>query len=139
MVFKVHFRVINLKFESNIESFHKNISGDLIAEMLDKLISNAMDFSDTDSTILVSLQQSDKNLELSVVNKGPTIPKKNIKKIFQSLVSIRENKTKEGANLGLGLYVVKLISEFHGARVKAENLPDESGVRFNIRWSSLEN
>ena len=136
--FQSSFSDYQFKFESNLESYPKDISGDLIAEMLDKLISNAMDFSEKDSVISVCLIHNEKELQLSVINKGPTIPKKNIKKIFQSLVSIRENKTKEGANLGLGLYVVKLISEFHGARVKAENLADGSGVKFNVLWNNLE-
>ena len=122
------------RFETNQDNLLYKISGDLVAEMLDKLVSNAMDFSVQGSEILVSLQRSQSGLVLFVENKGPTIPKKNLKRIFQSLVSIREDKNKEGTNLGLGLYVVKLIAEFHGASAKAENLDDNSGVRIKIEW-----
>jgi nitrogen fixation/metabolism regulation signal transduction histidine kinase len=35
-------------------------------------------------------------------------------------------------HLGLGLHIVRLIVDFHHARVKAENLPDNDGVRVSI-------
>jgi len=132
--FQSTFQQHKLRFESDLGEYKREISGELVAEMLDKLISNAMDFSEDGKEIVVRLKTSGKFVELSVENKGPLIPKKNLKKIFQSLVSIRENKSKEGTNLGLGLYVVKLIAEFHGAHAKAENLADGSGVRMVVRW-----
>ena len=123
------------KFECNQNAVIHSISADLLAELLDKLLSNAMDFSSVDSPIIVNLEQSEHQITLSVINAGPTIPKKNLKKIFRSLVSIRQNKTSNSPNLGLGLYVVKLIADFHGAKVGAENLADESGVKMSLSWN----
>jgi len=121
-------------FRSDVIQNKQNISPDLFAEMLDKLISNAMEFSEEKKPILIDLSQDKKGISLSVSNSGPTIPKKNIKRIFQSLVSIRTNQQATGTNLGLGLYVVRLIAEFHDSTVKAENLGDGSGVVFRVRW-----
>jgi len=114
------------------------IAPELFAEMLDKLISNAMNFCDPTSPIIISVKQEGKNICLKVINKGPTIAKKNRKRIFHSLVSIRNKEQSTGTNLGLGLYVVKLIAEFHQAKVKVENLSDESGVAFCIRWKAIQ-
>jgi signal transduction histidine kinase len=36
-----------------------------------------------------------------------------------------------GAHLGLGLYIVRLVAEFHGGRVRASNLA-KGGVRFEV-------
>ena len=47
------------------------------------------------------------------------------------MVTLREAPG-EGAHLGLGLYIVRLIAEFHGGRARAENLPDGRGVRFAV-------
>ena len=109
-------------------------STELIAEMLDKLLSNAIDFSPNNSTIRVSLVTEKKFLHLWVENDGPTIAKKDLKKIFQSMISIRQHSHNKNPNLGLGLYVVKLIASFHDARVKAENREDNSGVKFSVIW-----
>ncbi len=112
---------------------HK-ISKDLFAEMLDKLISNAVFFSDKKQAIRISLEQNDTSYQLKVSNSGNMIKTKNLKRIFRSLVSIRDKSKDSNANLGLGLYVVKLIADFHHAKIRAENLSDESGVVFVLSW-----
>jgi two-component system, OmpR family, sensor histidine kinase ChvG len=57
-------------------------------------------------------------------------------RLFESLVSHRPaNESKP--HLGLGLYIVRLIAEFHGAAVTARNLPDQTGVIFTIEMPRL--
>ena len=52
--------------------------------------------------------------------------------LFQSMVSIRTDKNKSTQpHLGLGLYIVKLIADFHGGEVWAENTG--SGVKISLR------
>ncbi len=36
-------------------------------------------------------------------------------------------------HLGLGLYIVRMIAEYHGGRITAQNLGDGSGVVFSLR------
>ena len=36
-------------------------------------------------------------------------------------------------HFGLGLYIVRLIAEFHGGEARASNLPDGAGVRLQVR------
>ena len=56
-------------------------------------------------------------------------------RLFDSMVTLRHPVTEgRGSNehLGLGLYIVRLVAEFHGGTVRAENLPDGAGVRFAV-------
>lgn len=108
-------------------------SKELVSQLLDKLVDNAVGFSVEDSTIEIELESSASELCLAVCNRGPVLPDTMREQLFESLVSFRA--AKDGApHLGLGLYVVALIADFHGARVAADNLPTGDGVVFRIRF-----
>ena len=48
--------------------------------------------------------------------------------LFDSMVSVRAGADAAEPHLGLGLYIVRLIAQFHGGRADARNLPDNAGV-----------
>lgn len=106
-------------------------SADLIAQMLDKLVDNAVSFSAPDTTISIRLEAAGEKLVISVANKGPTLPDAMRTSLFDSLVSVREREDHKG-HLGLGLYVVALIAEFHRGTVDARDLPNGNGVVFVV-------
>ena len=53
-------------------------------------------------------------------------------RLFESLWQSRPGRD-ERPHFGLGLYIVRLIAEFHGGEARAANLPDGGGVRFSVR------
>ncbi len=102
-------------------------SADLLAQLLDKLIENAVDFHAPGSAIRVLL---DAGGTLRVENEGPALPEGIRESLFESMVSQRAERSGAAPHLGLGLYVARLIAEFHGGGLRAENLPDARGVAF---------
>lgn len=108
-------------------------SADLVAQMLDKLVDNAVSFSAPNTTISIGLTASDNEFVISVANEGPTLPASMRTSLFDSLVSVREPDSHKG-HLGLGLYVVALIAEFHHGTVDARDLPDRNGVVFTVAF-----
>ncbi|HET7130738.1 MAG TPA: ATP-binding protein, partial [Gammaproteobacteria bacterium] len=106
-------------------------SGELMAQLLDKLADNAASFSPPGDTVEVALVEDGGDLALCVTNHGPRLPAKMRRELFDSLVSIREQRDGR-PHLGLGLHVVALIAKFHGGRVEADDLPDGSGVAFRV-------
>ena len=106
-------------------------SPDLIAQMLDKLADNAASFSTPGSTIKIDLALHDGHVRLGVENPGPLLPGSMRNQLFDSLVTMRREKG-DRRHLGLGLYIVALIVEFHRGSVRAEDLSDGSGVRFQV-------
>jgi two-component system, OmpR family, sensor histidine kinase ChvG len=105
---------------------------DLIVQMLDKLIDNAVDFSPQGATIVVRLGAEPQALLLEVENPGPALPPQIAGQLFESLWQSRPDGDSR-PHFGLGLYIVRLIAEFHGGEALAENLADSSGVRFRVR------
>jgi dedicated sortase system histidine kinase len=106
---------------------------DAIAQLLDKLIENANDFAPRDTPVRVRLQAQGRGARLAVENDGPPLPEAAVARLFDSMVSLRSAQARTpGAHLGLGLYIVRLVAEFHGGRVHAHNLSPSGGVRFEV-------
>ena len=103
---------------------------DLISQALDKLVNNAVDFHTPGTTIELVCTARDNRVELAIGNQGPTLPPDT--DVFQSMVSGRRGRQDE-PHLGLGLYLVRLIAEFHGGGASAENRTDQSGVVVTLR------
>ena len=112
-------------------------SGELVAQLLDKLIDNAVSFSAPDSRIDVGLAAAGDELVLSVANRGPALPAKMRGRLFDSLVSIRAQRDGR-PHLGLGLHIVALVADFHGGRCEADDLPDSGGVVFRVWFPRRE-
>ncbi|HEY8539093.1 MAG TPA: ATP-binding protein [Steroidobacteraceae bacterium] len=111
-------------------------SPDLIVQMLDKLMDNATDHCAEGGRIWLTLTADPRTCRLTVGNTGPLLPPHIAGRLFESLVSHRPASDSE-PHLGLGLYIVRLIAEFHRGTVSANNLPDGSGVEFAIELPRL--
>lgn len=107
---------------------------ELIAQLLDKLIDNAIDFAPNQSTINITLKQQGQKLQIAIENEGPPLPDNMQHQLFDSLVSVRDNEQKEKPHLGLGLHIVRLIAQAHQAAVKGENRSDGKGVVFTLTF-----
>ena len=119
------------KYENRAPQTNILGSAELIAQMMDKLIDNAVSFSPMDSTIEVRLSGTRRKLSIAVINRGPQLPKAMQDQLFDSLVSLREEHG-DRRHLGLGLYIVSLIANFHGGKARGSDLPDGTGVIFEI-------
>ncbi len=102
-------------------------SADLIAQMLDKLVANAVEFAQG-RAIDVELASDGARARLAVANDGPPVPEGLEGRLFESTVSVRAGGDAGVPHLGLGLYIVRLIAQFHGGGARVENKPDDGGV-----------
>ena len=70
---------------------------------------------------------------LTVSNQGPLLPDRMRTRLFESMISMREAGGTGTPHLGLGLYVARLIAEFHGGTIAASNLAGGEGVALGVR------
>jgi signal transduction histidine kinase len=113
-------------------------SADLLLQALDKLLANARDFAHPQTTVWLCVQAGPDTARIWVENEGPVLPAGGHATLFESMVSHRGGDSSgqvgdpASPHLGLGLYVVRLVAEFHGGRPFAENLPHGDGVRIGL-------
>lgn len=124
-------------------------SAELLVQAFDKLIDNAADFCPANGLIEIGLKQEKNRVIFSFRNEGPLLPENMQGRLFDSMVSLRDKASpkdtpaqgtstpKDKHHLGLGLYIVRLISDFHQGEVDGFNAPDDSGVIFEIRLPAL--
>jgi dedicated sortase system histidine kinase len=104
---------------------------DLLVQLLDKLIENAVDFCPAGGTITVRLERAPGNYLLQVRNDGPPIPQALLGRLFESLFEQRQGRD-DKPHFGLGLYIVRLVAEFHGGTAVAANRSDGDGAVFTV-------
>ena len=103
-------------------------SPELVIQLLDKLVDNAVSFSGSGDHIAIDLAGDERHLQVGVTNPGPPLPGRMRGQLFDSMVSLRGGSGSR--HLGLGLYVARLIAEGHGGRIEADNV--EGGVQFTV-------
>src|SRR5262249_8805428 len=105
---------------------------DLIVQMLDKLVDNAVDFSPAGTTITLRVRLEPHSAVVEVDNPGQPLSAQARDRLFESLWQSRTDSASR-PHFGLGLYIVRLIAEFHGGVASAGNLPGDAGARFTVR------
>jgi len=98
-------------------------AAELLLQAFDKLVNNAVGFSN-DNAIILLLESFVENgrmkVLLAVANNGPPIPSEFQAQLFDPMFSDRANDDGE-LHMGLGLYIVRMIAEAHRGRVYSRN------------------
>jgi len=116
------------QFRGTKSPIYARVADYRIEQLLDKLVDNAIDFHRSNSAIKIQVDTYRGYLQIAVANRGPTLPQGNEESLFDSMVSHRRDGPQNKLHFGIGLYVVRMIAEYHGGNVRAMNLVDGSGV-----------
>lgn len=123
-------------FELSIEDRFEKIAGmpELINQMLDKLVANAVEFAVAGTPIRIRLTREEEDAVLRVMNEGPPLTPDLDRPdtLFDAMISVRDEKT-AGNHLGLGLYIARIVAEFHGGRIALDNREECQGVMVTVR------
>ena len=115
-------------------SFNGMWDADRAAQVVANLISNALQYSPEDSSVIVTLAEREEGIELSVCNRGEKIPAAIASELFspfrRGLSAIGSSGNQEG--LGLGLYIVEEIMRAHGGSVTVSS--DDERTCFSTFW-----
>ena len=93
-----------------------------LEEALYNLLDNAVKYSREHGEIRLQARQRDKEIVLSVSDKGIGIGKEDLPRIFERFYRVDKARTAENIRgTGLGLAIVKHVAQLHGGRVEGES------------------
>jgi len=105
-----------------------NFDAEAVASILVNLLSNAMKFSPHEKEVTVRLFRRNGQAVLQVADKGIGISPRDRSRIFQRFYMARNEVVSETRGSGLGLTLVKHITEAHGGTVEVDSEPGKGSV-----------
>ena len=106
---------------------------DLLAEMLDNLLDNALRHTPAGTKVEVSLCREGSQIVASVADNGLGVPLEERERIFQRFYRLKRSAKIEGT--GLGLALVAAVATLHGSRMTVED--NAPGLRVLIRFAEV--
>lgn len=93
----------------------------LLAKVLDNLLSNAAAHSPMRNHVMVKLWKEDETVNLTIENTGVHIPEEDIPKLFEAFYRVDPSRSRQTGGSGLGLYIVKTIVDLHEGKIEVAN------------------
>lgn len=88
--------------------------------IIHQILTNAIKYSNSTQTVSVTAKKEDDKVYLSIIDKGVGIEKADLRSIFE-LFYIGKNGRNNADSSGIGLYIVKKVSEYLGHKVEVES------------------
>lgn len=102
-----------------------------LTQALTNLVGNAVQHGYSDSTICITARGLQTEVVISVVNRGPVIPREMMNQLFKAMKKSGHNRRADDQHLGLGLYIVDKIIDAHGGWIGVEST-EATGTVFTI-------
>jgi two-component system sensor histidine kinase/response regulator len=108
----------SIRLQSDLQDVSKClIDSNKMGQVIDNLISNAIKFSESGTTILISLKEQEGKLVFSVKDDGPGISDEDQAKLFQHFQKLSARPTAGESSSGLGLAISKKMVQAHEGRL----------------------
>ncbi|NLO20189.1 MAG: 4Fe-4S binding protein [Ignavibacteria bacterium] len=123
---------IKVSVEKNTEDSFVEIDKDQIIQVVNNLISNAIEAMEDGGSIKVTIDGDKKNVIVTFADSGPGIPKTSLTKVFEPFFTTKQI----GKGTGLGLAVSYGIIKMHKGKIEVSTNADPSagptGTSFTI-------
>jgi signal transduction histidine kinase len=123
------------KIDSGIPAV--KVDREAIARALVNLVNNALKYSDSEKFLAVRLYRDQSVLKLEVSDRGIGIERHEQSRIFEKFYRTCDPLVHTTKGSGLGLSLVRHITQAHGGDVEVESIPG-SGSKFTV-WLPLAN
>ncbi len=105
-----------------------------LAQVFMNLLTNAAKYSEHGGKIWLSAEkQGDQAVKVSVKDTGIGIPADHLPRIFEMFSQVDQSLEKSQGGLGIGLSLVKRLTEMHGGTIEAKSEGPTLGSEFSVR------
>jgi len=119
----------------DVESTPVWVNGDTVRleQVVGNLLSNALKFSQGERTVTVYVGPDGSDAVVRVSDQGVGIPPEMLPKIFDLFVQAHHTIDRSRGGLGIGLTLVKRLTELHGGSIHAASDGEARGSTFTVR------
>ncbi|WDM02898.1 HAMP domain-containing protein [Alicyclobacillus cycloheptanicus] len=97
---------------------------DMLDRVLDNLLSNALKYTPAGGRIVLSARVKRNVLEVRVADTGVGIPPEDLPHVFERFYRVDKARSRRKGGSGLGLALVREITELHGGDIRLESRVD---------------
>lgn len=111
-----------IELATDLQAVPNNLfDAERMRQVVDNLLTNAIKFSSSGTTVDLVCRQTGDALEITVADQGPGIPSEEIDKLFGAFQKLSVQPTAGEKSTGLGLSIVKKIVDAHGGDIKVDS------------------
>jgi signal transduction histidine kinase/CheY-like chemotaxis protein len=109
-----------------------------LQQVIWNLLTNAVKFTPSGGSVSVTTHSTDTEVVLKVTDTGKGISREFLPRIFERFAQADQGTSRHHGGLGLGLAIVRHITELHGGIVAVESQGEGTGATFVIKLPRSE-
>jgi PAS domain S-box-containing protein len=124
-----------IEIETEFPAKIGQVSGDVgrLQQIIWNLLSNAIKFTPEGGRVTVTLKQVDNQAEIQVRDTGQGISAEFLPFVFDRFRQAENATTRKFGGLGLGLAIVRHLTEIHGGTVAVSSAGEGQGATFSVK------
>ena len=125
----------SVEISCSIEALSERVHGDpaRLQQIIWNLLSNAVKFTPPGGRIEVTLLRTDGDLEVRISDTGKGIPADFLPHVFERFRQADGSVAREYGGLGIGLALVRELTQLHGGEVSAASEGEGKGATFTVK------
>ena len=115
----------NIRIEYNSpEKIEMTTDKNYVCRIMENLLSNALKFSQQEKEVAVTITSDNGQVQISVADHGPGLTEEDLGKLYQKFTKLTPRPTGGESSQGLGLSIVKTLSNCLGGDVECRSKVD---------------
>lgn len=120
------------------EPVYLDADGARLAQLFGNLLNNSCKYTRPKGTIWLSAECTNGHVVIKVRDNGAGIPPDKLDQIFEMFMQVEATAERSQGGLGIGLTLVKRLTEMHGGSIEARSGGEGKGSEFIVKLPILE-